>query len=563
MLLVSTMKDAIMHALAVALCALLSGTHTSAAQVKLGKTTIIGQSYTSGLEFFGGIPFAEPPIGNLRLARPVPKSSLSSATFDAKNFGDSCLQTFSPFVPANLPMSEDCLTLNIFRPAGLSTRASLPVMAWIFGGSFFTGTPITFNASALVAHSITRGTPVIYVSFNYRLGPLGFPQGPEAVKRGVLNLGLRDQILALEWVQKNIAAFGGDPAKVTVFGQSAGAVAIGLLYLNDNFAGLARAAIFESGQAGTTAVFDANRSLPQWRVFVNNTASCKGNFTVDNAFPCLLRATSDELLVGETAGIAAMAGEFPFFPVLDGPQGIIPALPSQRLKAGAGCKVPFISGTTLDDGTLFVAASIAINSTAQIVSQINSSFTTSTPSPGSVAALQKATNTLLGLYPDIPALGCPFNTGNNTFGISPVFKRAAALMGDLVIQAPRRFWSQTATAKGTKVYSYIFTDPQPENPPFLGVAHLSEIPYVYGDITVGANGTGPGDLSKMMQDYWISFATSLDPNDGKGTRRPKWEAYGLNQRIMQLNSTNTGMIPDNFRSAQMAYIGSNAALFSQ
>jgi hypothetical protein len=83
---------------------------------------------------------------------------------------------------------------------------------------------------------------------------------------------------------------------------------------------------------------------------VNNTASCKGNFTVDNAFPCLLRATSDELLVGETAGIAAMAGEFPFFPVLDGPQGIIPALPSQRLKAGAGCKVPFISGTTLDDG---------------------------------------------------------------------------------------------------------------------------------------------------------------------------------------------------------------------
>jgi hypothetical protein len=144
-------------------------------------------------------------------------------------------------------MSEDCLTLNVFRPAGLKPGASLPVMAWIFGGSFFS---VFFSLLSLVfdlfhpswhdgdlqcvqsrvslyfpskcTHRCRRsnpfskiqGTPIIYVSFNYRLGPFGFPQGPQATSQGVLNLGLRDQILALEWVQANIAAFGGDPAMV-------------------------------------------------------------------------------------------------------------------------------------------------------------------------------------------------------------------------------------------------------------------------------------------------------------------------------------------------------------
>ncbi|KAJ7918113.1 extracellular triacylglycerol lipase precursor [Mycena leptocephala] len=529
-------------------------------QVKLGKTTVVGRGIPllRG-EFFGGIPYAEAPVGNLRFARPVPKSSLGNiSTFDATQFGESCVQPPSPFIPVDLPISEDCLTLNVFRPAGLKPGASVPVMAWIFGGSFFTGTTVTFNASSLVSRSISRGTPIIYVSFNYRLGPFGFPQGPQATSHGVLNLGLRDQILALEWVQANIAAFGGDPAMVTLFGQSAGSVSVGFHYLNQNFRSLARAAIFESGQAGTTAIYDANKSLQQWNIFVNNTPTCAGKF--GDKFLCLRAATTDQLLAAELAGLAATVGEFPFFPVLDGPNGVIPTLPSERLRSpGSGNGVPFMSGTVLDDGTLFVAASTAINSTTQIVDQLNMSFD---PCAGS-SALEAATNTLLELYPDIPALGCPFNTGNNTFGISPIFKQAAALLGDIVIQAPRRFWSQTASAKGTQVFSYLFTDPQPENPPFLGVAHLSELAYVYGDITIAANGTGPGTLSEIMQDYWLSFATSLNPNDGKGAQRPKWEAYGVQQRVMQLNSTNTKMIPDDFRLKQMAFINRNTALFCQ
>ncbi|KAJ7662160.1 extracellular triacylglycerol lipase precursor [Mycena polygramma] len=540
----------------------------SGAEVKLGQTTIIGSNIPLARgEFFGGIPYAEPPVGELRFARPVAKFSLGSlSTYDATAFGKSCVQPASPFVPPNLSVSEDCLTLNVFRPAGLKPSALLPVMAWIFGGSFLIGTTTTYNASALVAHSIVRGTPVIYVSFNYRLGPFGFPQGPEAANQGLLNLGLRDQMLALEWiqkisrrsVQKNIAAFGGDPTKVTLFGESAGAIAINLLYLNKDFKNLARAAIFESGQAGTSPVFNANKSLDQWNVFVNNTPTCAGN--VGDEFACLRAATTDELLAAEFAGLEAMVGELPFFPVLDGPDGIIPALPSDRLRSStSGNVIPFISGTVLDEGTTFVTASTAINSTAQIVDQLNSSFSPCSSS----GEFQKAMDKLLELYPDVPALGSPFNTGNDTFGISPVFKQAAALVGDIDLHAPRRFWSQTASAKGTEVFSYIFTDPQPENPPFLGVAHGSELAYVYGEITAAANGTGPAGLSEMMLDYWISFATSLNPNDGNGARRPKWEAYGVEQRVMRLNSTNNRMIPDDFRRKQMAFLNANPALFCQ
>ncbi|KAJ6562360.1 esterase 1 [Mycena capillaripes] len=531
-----------------------------AAQVQFGSTVVTG-SETPSLqgEFFGGIPYAEPPIGSLRFARPVAKFSLGNATtFDATNFGPSCIQPASPFIPAGLPMSEDCLTINIFRPAGLSSDAGLPVMVWIFGGSFFTGTPVTFNGSELVFRSITRSTPVIYVSFSYRLGPLGFPQGPEAAARGVLNLGLRDSTVALQWVQKNIAAFGGDPAQVTVFGQSAGSVSVGLLYLNANFASLARAAIFQSGQPGTTVLFDSNRAVPQWLVFAN-TACGTTDLTANNTFSCLLTASTDDILAGEEAGVSALVGEFPFIPVLDGPGGIIPTLPSVRLASGAGGNVPFIAGSVLDDGTLFVAASVGTTSVDQIVSQINTSFT---PCPIGPAALSNATSALLDLYPDDPAVGCPFNTGNDTFGFSAEYKRAAALLGDLLIQAPRRSWSQTATEGGTKVFSYMFIDPQPENPPFLGVAHLSELPYIYGGITA-ENGTDKAALSEMMQDYWISFATSLDPNDGKGSTRPTWEEYGKNQRIIQLNSTNTAMVADDFRQQQMTFLNENALLFSQ
>ncbi|KAK0194625.1 Alpha/Beta hydrolase protein [Armillaria mellea] len=172
--------------------------------VQLNRSTVMGREIT-GLEvdFFGGIPYVEPPLGPLRLRPPVFKPHPDAGVFNASSFGLSCLQ---PGLTIDL-MSEDCLTINIFRPSGATELSSLPVL---FCGGYQTGSASSFNGSALVARSVQRGTPVIYVNFNYRPGPLGFPQGTEAASQCILNLAIRDQLAALEWVQRNIGAFGGD-----------------------------------------------------------------------------------------------------------------------------------------------------------------------------------------------------------------------------------------------------------------------------------------------------------------------------------------------------------------
>ncbi|KAI0068784.1 esterase 1 [Artomyces pyxidatus] len=531
-------------------------------QVQIGNTTVVGASLPLfNEEFFGGIPFAEPPVGTLRFARPKPKFTLDAPSFTATDFGLPCLQPGFDLTNS----SEDCLTINVYRPAGVQPNASLAVMAWIYGGGFLTGYTSIFNASVLVEQSIIRGTPIIYVSMNYRVGPLGWPQGDEAASHGLLNLGLRDQLLALQWVQANIAAFGGDPKKVTVFGESAGAVSAALHYLNDYFPTVARAAIFESGLAATIPLFRASRGLPSWLDFAGNVSSCATDptFSPHNTLPCLLKASSSDILFGINAGRAVE--EFGFPPVLDGLGGLISDLASPRLLSGAGGHVPLLAGTNLDEGTAFAPTGISTQSA--LSSYFASNYT---PSPLGPFALDAAIAGIFALYPDIPSLGSPYGTGNNTFGLPAEFKHAASIGADLSFHSQRRLWARILSQRGTKFYGYLFTDPSEDNPE-VGVTHGLELLYVYGVVALT---TGPpATLSLQMMDYWISFATSLDPNDGKGTPRPTWDLYGENQRgridvprpsqsIIQLNATNTTMIPDTYRAAGIEFMIENRLVFS-
>ncbi|THV00778.1 esterase 1 [Dendrothele bispora CBS 962.96] len=526
-------------------------------QVKIGNTKLTGRLATPGIpvDFFGGIPYAKPPLGKLRLKPPVLVTTLDTETFDATSYGAACLQPadlnmIPGFPMPPIPISEDCLTINVLRPSGTSAGANLPVMFWTYGGGFDLGVSAMYNGTAIVAQSVARGTPIVYVGFNYRLGPLGFPQGQEADTRKALNLGIKDHHAALQWVQENIETFGGDKTKVTVFGESAGAMINAISFLDPNFGKFARAGIFESGSAATPLTFDAERRQGAWETFVGAVPGCESLANTDSTFGCLQNASTEAINQGLLTALAEATEQAPFGPTIDGPGGVYPDLPSKLFAEGHFSKLPFIAGANQDEGTLFTAN--VTYTTELLETMLMANF-----SPPLVPArmLDSSITRLLELYPDVPALGSPFNTGNETFGRLPGFKRASALLGDLSFESQRRLLSQTVSKAGVKTYAYLFTQPQPNIDPSLGGKHSSELGYVYGT-TINQT---PSDLklSLNMIDYWVSFATSLDPNDGLGSPRPIWSQYTPeNQVVLQLNGNSTTLIPDDYRKEGIDFINS-------
>ncbi|KAI3608436.1 extracellular triacylglycerol lipase precursor [Moniliophthora roreri] len=540
-------------------------------QVQLGLTSIIGTT-RNGVEFFGGIPYAEPPVGNLRLRPAVLKGSntWNATSFDANEFGKACLQ---PDLP-RINVSEDCLTINIVRPPITSPYNStkLPCLLWIHGGGFLAGSGSRpgYDGSSLVRRSLERGTPIIVMTINYRLGPLGFPQGLEAASLGheVLNLGLRDSLVALQWVKNNIDAFGGDPQKVTVFGESSGARAIRLYMFSGGLDGLARGAIMESG--GGQPIHPASTRDSLWRTYVSAVDACSFAVESKNSFQCLRsKATTDELFDAfAKAGISRSS--FDWLPVLDGPKGLLPDYPS---RLNVKVRIPIIYGNNLDEGTLLTPQNI----TGPDVTR-QRLFDLITPSPAGDKALRHAIAELMNIYPDDPRVGSPFGTGNQTFGLNPEYKHYASLFGDLTVHAERRLFARKLNEASVPMYAYLFSDPdaikvmpsdfRPPNaaPGSLGVPHTSEILYVFGNFAVENNmmPASAKELSTMMMDYWIAFANGMNPNDGKGLKRPERGLYKTGRpRMMQLKGGDTKMIGDFAREHGTAYMNQHAVLFNR
>ncbi|KAK1219397.1 hypothetical protein PQX77_017922 [Marasmius sp. AFHP31] len=559
--------------------ALASAANAARPTVTLGGTTWVGRDVILlRQDFFGGIPFAEAPVGELRLRPPV-KAKISEGSFDASNFSPFCLQPMSigglltPQGFSLSEMSEDCLTVNVYRPSGVSKGANLPVLFWTYGGAFQGGSANKFNSSAIVAQSAFRGTPVIVVTHNYRLGPLGFAQGAEAHRKGALNLALRDQVAALEWVQENICHFGGDKDKVTIFGESAGAIMIGVQFLNPDFSKLVRAAIFESGSAATPLEHTAEAREAVWTNFVAGVPECASVANTNNTFDCLKTANTSSIFQGLEAAINKADEQTPFNPTLDGPGGFLPDRPSRLWKQGRFARAPFIAGTNLDEGTFIIPQDPNMdygdkNLRSVLLKELS-------PPDVTRETLNHAIDRLLELYPDIPALGSPYNTGNETFGLPRGYKRWTSIHGDAAFDSQRRLWQQTAANSGVKTYGYLFTQPQPDSGPLGGkalsvsisnptymfalpVTHAVDLPYVFRNVTRATDVS----LSRLMIDYWVSFATSLDPNDGKGFSRPTWESYTPdNQVLLELNSANTRLILDDYRKEQIEFINQNPKPF--
>ena len=209
----------------------------------------------------------------------------------------------------------------------------------------------------------------------------------------------------------------------------------------------------ESGSANTLPSFTASRRDVVWDTFVANTTEC-ASAAAGSTFACMRNATTSDLLSSWEAVAAAFPEPFLFVPVIDGPDGLLTDLPSNLLAAGKFSKIPFMAGTVLDEGTDFVPTQISSDAQLEEFIAVADNWF----APSFTLQFQQDVGTLLALYPDNAALGSPFGTGNETFGLSSEYKRLSAIVGDVSFQAPRREWIQAASVANVNTFGYLFAD---------------------------------------------------------------------------------------------------------
>lgn len=320
---------------------------------------------------FLGIPFAQPPVGDLRLRLPVPNAPYSG-THNATSFGLACTQQpttlqIPPSIVSNITeflsgggvsqSGEDCLTLNIWTPANVTKGTKLPVVVWFFGGAFQFGDSSLYDGGLIVSRSVEMNMPVIYVSFNYRLSVFGFLASEEVKDAGIGNLGLQDQRLALHWIQKYISAFNGDPSKVTIWGESAGAISVALQMVANggNTEGLFRGAFMESGSP--ISVGDITHGQKTYDMIVSEVG-CSG---ASDTLQCLREAPWGALVdaANKTPGVfTPQSLNFEWQPRVDGV--FLSDNPQTLVARGSVARIPFVNGDCDDEGTIFALSTLNI-----------------------------------------------------------------------------------------------------------------------------------------------------------------------------------------------------------
>ncbi|RSH92324.1 hypothetical protein EHS25_008739 [Saitozyma podzolica] len=521
-----------------------------------------------GRDVYTGIPFAAPPVGDLRFTAPQ-APTWNTTSFSATKPPPACLQNPNGTLAGSYGISEDCLYLNVYTPAGANaSTAYLPVMVWVYGGGFTSGSSSYYNATFLMLEGISTGRPFIFVSLNYRLGIFGWGSGAEIAQNNAANLGLRDVTKGLQWVQENIWAFGGNPSEasgVTVFGQSAGAISISLLYLQPNLNLFSRA-IMESGAQSVSPI---GPTATTWQTAYNavvSAANCSVTNTTaagnQSTFDCLKALPAQQLLAAQlkVQGMLQFAGFiFGKSPSIDG--DLIPDSPHTLLANGQFAQKPYISGNVKDEGTTFVPT--AVSSEAQLGLFVN---VLEPIAPDNATLAQ-----LLQLYPNDPTVGSPFGTGNETFGLSPVFKQAAAIVGDGTFQSSRRWFLQSTASNfpDLATWSYFWNVSGPGTPAYEGVPHASEVLYVFGAPQAPGYGNYTASdkvLSSAIGNYWINFAVYGDPSPANSpVNLTSWPQYGYSsgsKNLLDFSTGNISVITDDYREQQIAFFSSNPTQFN-
>ncbi|MDO3408671.1 carboxylesterase/lipase family protein [Saccharibacillus sp. CPCC 101409] len=452
----------------------------------------------NGVLSWKGVPYAQPPTGDLRFRAPQPPEKWTGIR-DALAFGPICPQPLygeaSMFGSEAPPMSEDCLYLNVWAPEG--ERSKLPVTVWIHGGAFVTG------AASIPLYEGTqfslRGDCIV-VSVNYRLGPFGFLHLSPLGQGFASNTGLLDQVLALEWVRSNIAAFGGDPENVTVFGESAGAMSIAALLAMPAARGLFRRAVMQSGAAQSMSAAQAESVAAS---FIRLLGVDGGNLERLNELRASeLLAAADGVSRESEGGFLAL----PFQPVVE--PGSLPADPLAAVSGGSAAGIPLLIGTNKDEGAFFFRDEAHLMGPEEMDAALRSMT-------GS-----EDTGAWLDLYP-------------------------ATLEGQGRMMTELYFWRSAlafaeAQSRHAPVWMYRFDWSLPGHPFFGQAVHSAEIAFVFGNLVLlprmGVRiEPAMQNLSDAMRRAWQTFARSGSPD----TPELSWPAYGAQDRTTMIFGADT------------------------
>ena len=467
--------------------------------VRVEQGLLAGTSGSSAdVRVYRGIPFAAPPVGDLRWKAPQPAPKWQGLR-QAAEFSNACWQTQYPAAAAIYqaklpPLSEDCLYLNIWTPAK-SPKDKLPVMVWIHGGGFTRG----YGGSRAYDGEALAGKGAVIVTLNYRLGIFGFFAHPalsaESGHHASGNYALLDQIAALQWVQKNIAAFGGDPARVTIFGESAGSWAVNVLTASPLAKGLFQRAIGESGGSfspmKTLAEAESEGAALAVSLTLTLAAGAKAEARDKSSAQSILKTLRAE----PAEGLLKASEAETVRPMVDG--WVLPQDIATIFAQGKQNDVPLIVGYNADEGTTLAPQAANLKATM---------FTA-----GVYQRYGSQADAMLKIYP----------AASDEQAVSSFY----SAYRDQVFGWEMRTWARTATKTGHQpAYLYYFSrrPPGPQSPR-LRAFHAAEIAYVFGTFVWPFPWEDADKkLSDAMTSYWVNFAASGNPNGGSLV---KWPAY--------------------------------------